>query len=441
MRKIAFALSIAAGMVFTSCSSDDNGLDEQAVTPTCTDGIQNGDETGVDCGGNCTPCDTGSENTIENPATYAFERNGSSTVDFSGQTTRLKMGGEFLSALSDNANTVEQLQAMFAHEEGNTDFSDADLNASDKSIKSKTAASKDLFGDNATDQAAIRADFDSWISGQVDEVFVNWETTASPGVAGQVPQGERVRYINAQGLEYNQMIAKSLIGALTLDQIVNNYLSPAVLDEGQNREDNDAGRVEEGKSFTTMEHKWDEAYGYLFGLNTDTANPVAGENDGDRFLGSYIGQVAADPDFSDLISASYEAFKLGRAAIVAKDYAVRDEQAAIIKAKLALVPSVRGVFYLQAGKNALAEIVPDYGGGFHALSEAYGFIYSLQFAQDPATGKAYFTKAEVDALLEQLLADGENGLWNVTPETLDSISEVIATKFGFSVVQAAPDAN
>ena len=27
-----------------------------AGTPTCTDGIMNGDETGVDCGGSCTPC-------------------------------------------------------------------------------------------------------------------------------------------------------------------------------------------------------------------------------------------------------------------------------------------------------------------------------------------------------------------------------------------------
>ncbi|OAV42930.1 M43 family zinc metalloprotease [Lewinella sp. 4G2] len=28
-------------------------------TPTCNDGVQNGDETGVDCGGSCTPCNTG----------------------------------------------------------------------------------------------------------------------------------------------------------------------------------------------------------------------------------------------------------------------------------------------------------------------------------------------------------------------------------------------
>lgn len=436
MRKIVFAFAVASSVGLTSCNSDDNSP-EPIVEATCADGVQNGDETGLDCGGTCTPCETA----IENPDTYSFEREGASSVDFSGQITRLKMGGEFVSALSVHTNTSEQLQAMFAHEEGNADFSEADLNASDKSIRSKTAASVDLFADNATDQAIIRADFDSWIDSQVDEVFVNWETAAAPGIAGQVPQDDRVRYVNAKGLEYNQMIAKSLIGALTLDQIVNNYLSPAVLDEGKNRANNDAGILEEGESYTTMEHKWDEAYGYLFGLNTNAANPVAGENDGDRFLGSYIGQVAEDPDFSDLITASYEAFKLGRAAIVAKDYEVRDEQAAIIKAKLALVPSVRGVFYLQAGKNALAQEVPNYGGGFHALSEAYGFIYSLQCAQDAATGNPYFTKAEVDALLEQLLGDGENGLWDVTPETLDAISETIASKFGFTVEQAAPDAN
>ncbi|MGB6152489.1 MAG: DUF4856 domain-containing protein [Pricia sp.] len=435
MKRLAFALTILAGVVFTSCSSDDNDIDEQAVTPTCSDGIQNADETGVDCGGTCSPCETG----IESPESYTFERDGASTVNFSGQTTRLQMGSEFVTALTDNTNTADQLQAMFAHEEGDADFSEADLNASDKNIKSKTAASIDLFADNATDQALIRADFDGWITAQVDEVFENWNTTAAPEVAGQVPQGEQVRYINAQGLEYNQMIAKGLIGALTLDQVVNNYLSPAVLDEGANRADNDAGTVEEGKSYTTMEHKWDEAYGYLFGLNTNPADPIMGENDGDLFLGSYIGQVAADPDFSDLITASYNAFKLGRAAIVAKDYDLRDEQAEIIKAKLALVPSVRGVYYLQSGKDALAEEMPNYGGGFHALSEAYGFIYSLQFAQDAATGAAYYSKTEVDALLAQLLGDGENGLWDVTPETLDSLSETIATRFGFTVEQAASD--
>ncbi len=32
--------------------------------PTCTDGIQNGDETGIDCGGSCAPCDTNDDTVV-----------------------------------------------------------------------------------------------------------------------------------------------------------------------------------------------------------------------------------------------------------------------------------------------------------------------------------------------------------------------------------------
>ena len=57
MKKIKFSLTILAfAAILTGCSSDD----DLNVTPSasCTDGIQNGDETGVDCGGSCTPCET-----------------------------------------------------------------------------------------------------------------------------------------------------------------------------------------------------------------------------------------------------------------------------------------------------------------------------------------------------------------------------------------------
>lgn len=37
-----------------------SGTDD--TTPTCFDNIQNGNETGVDCGGDCTPCDDGNDN-------------------------------------------------------------------------------------------------------------------------------------------------------------------------------------------------------------------------------------------------------------------------------------------------------------------------------------------------------------------------------------------
>jgi hypothetical protein len=427
MKNFLFGLATLGSLMLGACSSDDNGPVE-----LCGDNIMNGDETSVDCGGSCTPCETA----IENPETYNFERNGETTVDFGGQTTRIQMGHELLDAFRVSTNTLEGLNAMFAHEEGADDFANADLNASDKSIRSKVAASTDYFSSNATVQAQIRTDLDGFISAQVTEVFPNWEVAAVAGTAGQLADGTSTRYVSAKGLEYNQLFAKSLIGSLMADQALNNYLSVSVLDAGDNVDNNDNGVVEEGKNHTTMEHKWDEAYGYVYGLNADPADPNA-DLGADKFLNEYIGKVEEDADFAGIADEIFEAFKLGRAAIVAQDYTVRDEQTEIIREKISSVIAIRAVFYIQKGAIGLQAETPNYGSIFHALSEAYGFIYSLQFTRKPGTDGPYLTKSEVDALLGDLMDDGENGLWNVTPQTLDDISEAIAAKFDFTVAQAA----
>lgn len=53
-------LSLLAVAALASCSDDDDNT-PVVVTPTCDDGIMNGDETGVDCGGTCTPCEDAME--------------------------------------------------------------------------------------------------------------------------------------------------------------------------------------------------------------------------------------------------------------------------------------------------------------------------------------------------------------------------------------------
>lgn len=68
---MAFALVLTT-LSFTSCNKSDcadgvmngneTGIDcggECAACATCTDGIMNGDETGVDCGGSCSACAAG----------------------------------------------------------------------------------------------------------------------------------------------------------------------------------------------------------------------------------------------------------------------------------------------------------------------------------------------------------------------------------------------
>jgi hypothetical protein len=363
------------------------------------------------------------------PATYNFARDGATTVSYSGQSTRIAMGQEFVSALKDETKTEAELDAMFDHQAGSADFSDADLNASSKNIRSKTAASTDLFSSNTTDATAIKNQFDSWIAEQVSDVFPNWSSDASAGVAGKIQEagGGSTRYVNAKGVEINQAINKGLIGGLMADQMLNNYLGSAVLDAGTNTADNDAGTLADGKNYTTMEHKWDEGFGYLYGAD-DQENPTLGA---DSFLNKYLARVDGDTDFQGIATTIYDAFKLGRAAIVNKDYLTRDAQVDIIRENVSKVIAIRAVYYLQQGK---ANLGTDWASSFHDLSEGFGFVYSLQFTRNPGTSSAYFSTSEVNAFITTLTSG--NGFWDLTADQLDTMSETIAARFGISVAQA-----
>lgn len=411
MKKITLSIATFLSIFFAACSSDD----DNTANPV--------------------------EPVITAPATYSFIRGGENTVSYGGQTTRIEMASQTASSIKDNSKTQTQLDAMFAHVEGANDFEDVpglDLNGSSKSVRSKTAASIDYFSSNTTVSNALKADFDGYLEGQVQNVFPNWETIAIPGISGQLQEngGGSTRYINAKGLEYNQAFAKGLIGALITDQILNNYLSTAVLDAGDNRENNNNDVLDEGKDYTTMEHKWDEAFGYLYGaeVNPQDLVPVLGVDD---FLNKYLAKVEGDPSFEGIATDIYNAFKLGRAAIVGKNYTVRDEQVSILREKISLIIAVRSVYYLQAGKTYLNENNP--AKAFHNLSEGYGFIFSLQFTRKPNTDSPYFNKSEVDGFIDQLMVG--NGFWDSTPETLDQMSDQIATEFGFTVEAAADDNN
>lgn len=61
MKKIIYiSFIVLTSVLFVQCSEDENNniIDADA---TCEDGIQNGDETGIDCGGSCAPCEISPE--------------------------------------------------------------------------------------------------------------------------------------------------------------------------------------------------------------------------------------------------------------------------------------------------------------------------------------------------------------------------------------------
>ena len=398
-KKIIVATVFGTVLAFTSCSKDDETI---IVDPKFN---------------------------YTTPETYKFERNANSTVDFTGQSTRILMLDEMSTYVKNQArdgfsvNNVK-LQNMYAN--ANNEFSTAALNTPGKQLKDKTAASKDYFslnlgGGSSVEQVAVRNFFESTF---VDLNIASQGTNASAGIAGKYGTGTSTRYFSANGLEPVQVFLKGSIGAIFLDQVVNNYLSINKLDEATNKENNTNKVLDGTTNYTKMEHTWDEAYGYVFGAS------------GDKFLSEYITKVNADTDFNTIKADISLAFRKGRAAIVANDYETRNAQINIIKQKLALVVAVRSVYYMQVGKGKL---VTELGiPAFHDLSEGYGFIMSLRYTNKPGTNNPYFTKIEVDAMLASLTS-GTNGLWdidNLGPK-LDAISNQIATKFGFTVAQAA----
>ena len=337
------------------------------------------------------------------PAEFSFTADEYNTVSYGGQTARLDMASEMMSAISSNGTTAEALKGMF--ENSGSYFSDADLNASSKQIKSKTAA----YSTSGV-QMAIHASFDSWFTDYATNVapIVGTTTMAASGSAGMAGNRE----LNAKGMEYDQIAAKSLIGALCLDQVVNGYLSEVKIGDAV---DNVTRDPNEDNNATAMEHHWDEGFGYVYGkFGPDN---VAGDLESDGLLGKYLNKY---PEWNTIV---FDAFKKGREAIVQNCSTVRDEQAQIIKETLSMVVAKRAQVYLDESADN-DDLSPDY---FHALSEGYGFILSLQFTYT-ADGTPYFSNAQVNSMLEQLEAG--NGFWDRSDDELRAMADQIQAVTG-----------
>lgn len=364
---------------------------------------------------------------LDVPETYVFTRNGTSTVSFAGQTTRIAMAEELTAAMLDFDQTQDGLMNMFTNAEGTNPFSDAGLNASTKSIRSKVAASRDLFSANTTAAASIKSDFDTWIFNQVNEVFPNRDQLATAGQAGQIADNEAVRYVSSWGLEYDQAFTNGLTGALMYDQIANHYLSSAVLFEGNNRTDNDATITVDGAPYTAMEHFWDEAFGYLFGASANPADPLTDIGEADNFLNENVGKVADQGSFTALAEITERSFRTGRAAIVAGQYDTEVvRQATMIRAELNKVLAARASYHLCEAIADLEASPANRGGAFHALSKAYGLIYSLRFI---AQNSGNFVPADFTIISDILLSDLRNeddfGFWGLNADDIRNANNLL----------------
>lgn len=338
---------------------------------------------------------TPEEPSLQIPDSYTFERDNVSTVNYQGQTDRLNMTTEIknyiASANSGTALSLEKLLNMYAN--SGSPFSSAELNASTKQLEDKTNPAEVNFIKTVLNEAAS-------VSNQVAQN----RTTASAGVAGLIERGTSGNFIlvNEKGWEFKEIFEKGVMGAVFYHQIFNVYLSESKTGNGVENT-----LLEEGKNYTAMEHHWDEAFGY-WGVPTDfpNGNPVLDDTHR-RFWATY---THGRNELLQVNEPLMKAYITGRAAIVAKNYALRDAQKEIIIDLHELVAAATAIHYINSSMNSFSK--GDTGSMLHTLSEAYGFVKALQYSP-----RKKISNQDINLILTQDM--GENGdFWKVTMQGL-----------------------
>tara|TARA_B100000768_G_C11267473_1_gene371758 strand:+ start:380 stop:1588 length:1209 start_codon:yes stop_codon:yes gene_type:complete len=340
------------------------------------------------------------------PDEYAFfDNEGNLTVSIDGQKQRQYMLSEMTSYMK-SANTPgvvidgSVLLSMYAND-GYTwnDVENLEMTGSSKQLRSKTAGGDDtiisMFEGFMTDLAAASA---------TTVADVTDGGAGTTGVVLSTTNASKQYLQNGQGQEWTQLIEKGLMGACFYYNISSVYLAPAKMDV-----DNEA--IVEGKFYTTMEHHFDEAFGY-FTMSADY--PTTGT---DKFWAKYAFAL----ETSELQSASKlsAAFRLGRAAIVADDMTVRDQQIEVIREELELVAGGTAIHYL----NGAIENFGDDALRNHELSEAKAFIMALPYGAN--------TSVDLSAS-NTILSNLGDDFYNVTTGSITDARDAVAAALGIS---------
>lgn len=341
------------------------------------------------------------------PSTYIFtDGNGNSTVDFSGQQQRLDMLSEMVVYMK-TGNTqgtqlsATQLKNMYANNGYTwTDANGLGMTGSTKQLENKTA------GGDVITQNEVKAMMDSI------EVMSNSATAGSNGIPGVVTSSTNStrKYLQSgTGKEYAELIEKTMMCAVFYYNISIHYLG----DDQMNVDNTTAVDPTNGKYYTTMEHHWDEAYGYF---TSEIDYPT---NGADRFFGEYADGRENLLQSATKISA---AFRKGRAAISNKDLATRDIQIDIIRTEMEKVIAGTAIHYLNAALNNIS----DDALRNHTLSEAYGFISGLKFGNNPG-----ISNTQINDILTLI----GNDFYAVTVNDLTMARDQLSSIFGMNDIK------
>lgn len=341
------------------------------------------------------------------PENYVFTRNGQTSVSYSGQTERLNQLSEITAVLktADDGTTVleNDLIAMYENTggDGNGNFSFS----STKQLKNKTFdLDQEYFAQILKDAALVSADGTAGIQ-------------AANGTAGLITRGGNGKTIlvDKNGFEFTQIFEKGLMGGVLYYQILNVYLADAKIGPAVDNQN-----VVENKNYTSMEHHWDEAFGY-YGGPTDFKSDYQGTGS-TRFWAKYSDKF--DNTIGQFNNEGMDPYKTGRAAIVAKRYDVMNTNVDAMNVYLGRVAAAAAIHYANEAK-----ALTDQGDILHVLSESFAFARALRFSNPD---NREMTPSQVDALLASTFG---GNLWTVTTSDLDNFINDLSSTYGLEAVK------
>lgn len=428
------------------------------------------------------------------PTTYAFTSqagDGSSSVSYKGQTFRQILNDDLKAWIGtltaggysgSKAQALEALNSYFAYDAASTPTAPGAINGS----STISTGAKDTAGANTTtvqttyddvrssgkqlksklagiDNALRHSTLKGWGSVETPEALIaTWfdtiATNATSGSPFQAPNGTldtqtvHKAYVTGTGLDLQQLVQKFLHGAVSYSQASGDYLSTDLGDSKGLNADNSG--VATGKTYSSLEHHWDEAFGYFGAARdylayTDAQNKagVSIDTNGDGKIdllteknfglsvnaGKRDVTTANDPDLS---AGAMQAFLQGRHLIATKPEGYRD-----------LLPSLAIVAVANWEKTIVATVIhyindtiadmdnygtADYSFTDHAKhwSEMKGFALGLQFNPKSTLSSAGFDKVHELMGTAPVLGPG-GGLADYKTKLIEA-RNVLKDTYGFS---------
>ena len=241
--------------------------------------------------------------TLETPAEFVFESRfeehaGESSVSYSGQVVRNLLVNDIKTQIGTDAGSGDAttLLSMMANDDPNRMI-----------LTSTTPSSMQTkYHDISTSHLNDRLDAVS------DYILPGYEMNAGDAISAWVTDAVTNGKTNADGIRLDQMVQKTLWGAVAYSQGTSKYMSKIPNDDHTMSDD--------GDPYTAMEHHWDESFGYFgaardynTGYSDDNARKTTqNDSNGDGSIdfktefNSGWGITAAKRDLVDGVSVDYD---------------------------------------------------------------------------------------------------------------------------------------